>query len=41
MLDLDAREVAAARSRCVVDLRNIYDPVAMRDAGFPYVCVGR
>jgi len=24
-----------------VDLRNVYDPVAMRQAGFEYHCVGR
>ena len=25
----------------MVDLRNVYDPVAMRQAGFDYHCVGR
>ena len=25
----------------VVDLRNIYDPLTMRNLGFEYVCVGR
>jgi hypothetical protein len=25
----------------LVDLRNVYDPVAMRQAGFRYHCVGR
>ncbi len=25
----------------VIDLRNIYDPAHMKDAGFDYVCVGR
>jgi len=25
----------------LVDLRNVYDPVAMRKAGFEYYCVGR
>jgi UDPglucose 6-dehydrogenase len=29
------------RGRVVVDLRNVYDPVAMRQAGFDYHCVGR
>ncbi len=27
--------------RVMVDLRNVYDPVAMRQAGFDYHCVGR
>jgi UDPglucose 6-dehydrogenase len=31
----------AMRGRVVVDLRNVYDPVAMRQAGFDYHCVGR
>jgi UDPglucose 6-dehydrogenase len=25
----------------MVDLRNVYDPAAMRQAGFEYHCVGR
>jgi UDPglucose 6-dehydrogenase len=32
---------AAMRGAVVVDLRNVYDPVAMRQAGFEYHCVGR
>ena len=31
----------AMRGRVLVDLRNIYDPVAMRQAGFAYHCIGR
>ncbi|HEX5067171.1 MAG TPA: UDP-glucose/GDP-mannose dehydrogenase family protein [Myxococcota bacterium] len=40
MLDLE-RVKSLLRQPLVADLRNIYDPVAMRDAGFSYVCVGR
>ena len=40
MLDL-ARVKSLLRQPLVADLRNIYDPVTMRDAGFSYVCVGR
>jgi UDPglucose 6-dehydrogenase len=29
------------KSPVVVDLRNVYEPEMMRDAGFTYVCVGR
>ena len=29
------------RGRVLVDLRNVYDPVAMRQAGIDYHCVGR
>jgi UDPglucose 6-dehydrogenase len=29
------------RGRVVVDLRNVYDPSAMREAGFDYHGVGR
>ena len=29
------------RGRVLIDLRNVYDPVAMRQAGFDYHCVGR
>ncbi len=29
------------KGRIVVDLRNVYDPVAMRGGGFSYHCVGR
>jgi UDPglucose 6-dehydrogenase len=31
----------AMRGRVLVDLRNVYDPVAMRQAGFEYHCIGR
>jgi UDPglucose 6-dehydrogenase len=40
MLDL-ARVRKLLRRPVVVDLRNIYDPEAMRAAGFRYFCVGR
>ena len=36
-----ARIKGAMTGRTVVDLRNIYDPAAMRDAGFIYHCIGR
>jgi len=36
-----ARLRAAMRGNVLVDLRNVYDPVAMRQAGFNYHCVGR
>ncbi len=29
------------RGRVLVDLRNVYDPIAMRQAGFDYHCIGR
>ena len=29
------------KGRAIIDLRNVYDPVAMRQAGFDYHCVGR
>ena len=32
---------AAMRGRVIVDLRNIFDPVAMRQAGFDYHAIGR
>ncbi|MBO0713000.1 MAG: UDP-glucose/GDP-mannose dehydrogenase family protein, partial [Acetobacteraceae bacterium] len=32
---------AAMRGRTIVDLRNVYDPVAMREAGLDYHCIGR
>jgi UDPglucose 6-dehydrogenase len=31
----------AMRGSVLIDLRNVYDPVAMRQAGFDYHCVGR
>jgi UDPglucose 6-dehydrogenase len=31
----------AMRGRVIVDLRNVYDPAAMREAGFAYHCIGR
>jgi UDPglucose 6-dehydrogenase len=31
----------AMRGRVMVDLRNVYDPVAMRQAGFEYHGIGR
>jgi UDPglucose 6-dehydrogenase len=31
----------AMRGRVLVDLRNVYDPVAMRQAGFDYHSIGR
>ena len=40
MLDLERVKSLLVRP-VVVDLRNIYDPDAMRAAGFDYVCVGR
>ncbi len=40
MLDVE-RIRSLLRHPLIADLRNIYDPVAMRDAGFTYVCVGR
>jgi UDPglucose 6-dehydrogenase len=36
-----AQLAGAMRGRIVVDLRNVYDPVAMRQAGFSYHAVGR
>jgi UDPglucose 6-dehydrogenase len=36
-----ARLADAMRGRVLVDLRNVYDPVAMRQAGFSYHAVGR
>jgi len=40
MLDLE-RVKSLLRSPVIVDLRNVYEPGPMRDAGFTYVCVGR
>jgi UDPglucose 6-dehydrogenase len=31
----------AMRGRVVIDLRNVYDPAAMRQAGIAYHCIGR
>jgi UDPglucose 6-dehydrogenase len=39
-LDFD-RVKRLLRSPKVVDLRNIYDPLQMREAGFDYSCIGR
>ncbi len=39
-LDL-GRLKAAVRRPLLVDLRNVYEPEKMREAGFEYVCVGR
>src|SRR6185369_8423282 len=36
-----ARLRATMRGSVLVDLRNVYDPIAMRQAGFNYHCVGR
>jgi len=35
------RLAAAMRGRLIVDLRNLYEPVAMRSAGFTYHSIGR
>jgi len=40
MLDLE-RVKARMRGDVVVDLRNVYEPEPMRQAGFRYTCVGR
>jgi UDPglucose 6-dehydrogenase len=29
------------RGKVVVDLRNVFDPIAMREAGFGYFAIGR
>jgi UDPglucose 6-dehydrogenase len=39
-LDL-AKVRRAMRRRVIVDLRNVYDPAAVRRLGFDYTCVGR
>ena len=39
-LDLDRLKRLLSRP-LIVDLRNIYEPEAMREKGFDYVCVGR
>ncbi len=36
-----ARLSQLMRGRVVVDLRNVFDPVAMREAGFAYHGIGR
>ena len=39
---LDLQRVRALMEGNVfVDLRNVYEPDYMRDAGFDYICVGR
>jgi UDPglucose 6-dehydrogenase len=40
MLDLE-RVKGLLRQPLIADLRNIYEPGPMRDAGYTYVCVGR
>ena len=35
------RLAATMRGRVLVDLRNVYDPTAMRQAGFSYYGIGR
>ena len=40
MLDLE-RVRQKLRRPVVVDLRNVYDPKPMHEAGFEYSCVGR
>jgi len=40
MLDME-RVRSLMRQPVLVDLRNVYDPGPMRNAGFTYVCVGR
>ncbi|MDZ7260650.1 MAG: UDP-glucose/GDP-mannose dehydrogenase family protein [candidate division KSB1 bacterium] len=39
-LDLDKIK-GLLKSPVIIDLRNIYEPVKMREKGFKYVCVGR
>ncbi len=36
-----SRLTAAMRGRVIIDLRNVYDPIEMRAAGFRYECIGR
>jgi UDPglucose 6-dehydrogenase len=36
-----ARLAGAMRGRVLVDLRNVYDPVAMQQGGFAYHGIGR
>jgi UDPglucose 6-dehydrogenase len=40
MLDLK-RVMSLLNQPVIVDLRNIYEPGPMREAGFRYYCVGR
>jgi UDPglucose 6-dehydrogenase len=40
MLELD-RVAKLLRQPVIVDLRNVYEPEAMRRKGFRYACVGR
>jgi UDPglucose 6-dehydrogenase len=40
LLDLERSKTLLARP-LMIDLRNIYDPVAMAAAGFEYYCIGR
>ena len=40
MLDLE-RIKSLLNRPTIVDLRNIYEPGPMREAGFDYICVGR
>ncbi len=39
-LDLD-RVKGLLKSPVMIDLRNIYNPDEMKEAGFDYLCVGR
>ena len=40
MLDLD-RVRGLMRQPLIIDMRNVYEPGPIREAGFDYVCVGR
>ncbi|MDX1765211.1 MAG: UDP-glucose/GDP-mannose dehydrogenase family protein, partial [bacterium] len=40
MLDME-KVKSLLRAPVVIDMRNIYEPKAMRNLGFNYVCVGR
>jgi UDPglucose 6-dehydrogenase len=39
-LDLE-RARRLLRAPVFIDLRNVYDPLQMREAGFAYSCIGR
>jgi UDPglucose 6-dehydrogenase len=39
-LDFD-RAKRLLRAPVIIDLRNVYDPIQMREAGFAYSCIGR